>query len=431
MLDQTKAFTADPGSLHDAEYLLSFMQKNGIISPDDVRKAEAMKKKEQVLTVHKHTVSQGKGKDKRWFTRVDDPQKKQYRRIAGNTEEDIFEKLYQFYFAENVRLANINLQELYPEWRAYKLTVTTRPNTVKRLDSDFKRCYLNEPLSRDILNKPLSKIGKLDIETWGYALIKEKELTKKQFFNLATILKQVLDYYGDLGYGHGNPFNQVHFRQSVFRRTAKKAPQTQIFYPDELKALCDLACSKAKASGDESFLAIPLIRLLGLRVSECLGLAFEDFDRVNNLVHIRRSFAVVDELKDDGSWDTRRYKVLDYLKQNAPPRTILASDECFEIVEQIRRLLEGRGIRREYLFEVKTPNNIQMKMYQLCDELGIERRSPHKLRKTYVSQLMNHGFDQDFVRGQVGHQAIQTTLNFYVYSTTRNEDQILHLNEVL
>ena len=29
-------------------------------------------KKKQVLTVHKHTVSQGKGKDKRWFTRVDD-----------------------------------------------------------------------------------------------------------------------------------------------------------------------------------------------------------------------------------------------------------------------------------------------------------------------------------------------------------------------
>ena len=28
-------------------------------------------------------------------------------------------------------------------------------------------------------------------------------------------------------------------------------------------------------------------------------------------------------------------------------------------------------------------------------------------------------------------QAIQTALNFYVYSTTRNEDQIRHLNEVL
>ena len=121
----------------------------------------------QVLTVHKHTVSQGKGKDKRWFPRVNDPQKKQYRRIAGNTEEDIFEKLYPFYFAENVRLANINLKELYPKWRAYKLTVTTRPNTVKRLDSDFKRCYLNEPLSRDILTKPLSKIGKADPQVAG------------------------------------------------------------------------------------------------------------------------------------------------------------------------------------------------------------------------------------------------------------------------
>ena len=69
--------------------------------------------------------------------------------------------------------------------------------------------------------------------------------------------------------------------------------------------------------------------------------------------------------------------------------------------------------------------------YHLCDELKIDRRSPHKLRKTYVSQLLNNGFDQDFVREQVGHQMLQTTLNYYVYSTTRNTQQIERLNQVL
>ena len=313
----------------------------------------------------------------------------------------------------------------------YMYKLANRANTVKRIDSDYKRYYLNEPLSQEILTMPLIKIRKLDIETWGYTLIKAHDMSKKQFFNMTTILKQVLDYYSDLGYGRGNPFNQVHFRPNAFRRVVKKTADTQIFYPDEVKAICDLAYERAKTTGDESWLAIPLLKCLGLRISECLGLSFDDFDRSTNLVNIHRSFAVIDCLGNDGCWNTRRYQVTEYLKQNAPPRTILASDECFDIVDKIRKILKAKDIEREYLFDVQTPNNIEMKLYHLCDELKIERRSPHKLRKTYVSHLLNNGFDQDFVREQVGHQMLQTTLNYYVYSTTRNTQQIERLNKVL
>ena len=286
-------------------------------------------------------------------------------------------------------MKTINLRDIYQDWRAYKLTMSNRVNTVKRIDSDYKRYYLNEPLSQEILTMPLIKIRKLDIKTWGYTLIKTHDMSKKQFFNMITILKQVLDYYSDLGY------------------------------------------TRADATGDESWLAIPLLKSLGLRISECLGLDFDDFDQNTNLVYIHRSFAVVDSLGKDGKWSTRRYQVTDYLKQNAPPRTILASDECFDIVDKIRNILKAKDIEREYLFDVQTPNNIEMKLYHLCDELKIERRSPHKLRKTYVSHLLNNGFDQDFVREQVGHQMLQTTLNYYVYSTTRNTQQIERLNKVL
>ena len=66
-----------------------------------------------------------------------------------------------------------------------------------------------------------------------------------------------------------------------------------------------------------------------------------------------------------------------------------------------------------------------------CDELGIERRSPHKLRKTYISMLLNHGFDPDFVRQQAGHKQLQTTLNNYTHSTTRDSEIVEKLNEVL
>jgi len=84
-----------------------------------------------------------------------------------------------------------------------------------------------------------------------------------------------------------------------------------------------------------------------------------------------------------------------------------------------------------YLFDIETPNNIEMKLYRLCDELKIPRRSPNKLRMTYVSTLLNQNIDPDFVRQQAGHTTLQTTLNHYAYSTTR-QDQLTHqLNAIL
>ena len=70
-------------------------------------------------------------------------------------------------------------------------------------------------------------------------------------------------------------------------------------------------------------------------------------------------------------------------------------------------------------------------LYRLCDSLDLTRRSPHKWRKTYISKLLNDGVDPDFVREQVGHKELQTTLNSYTYSTTRKEEQITRLQKIL
>lgn len=175
---------------------------------------------------------------------------------------------------------------------------------------------------------------------------------------------------------------------------------------------------------DDLYLAFPLMRLLGLRIGECLGLSFDDFNQQNHTALIHRSYCVVDERLPDGSWAKRRYQVEEYLKKGAPPRENCVSDEVFSLVQQIREILLKKNIVREQLFEVTTPNNLEMKLYRLCDELEITRRSPHKLRKTYVSMLLNNGFDADFVRKQVGHQQLQTTLNNYAFSTTPDEEII-------
>ena len=54
---------------------------------------------------------------------------------------------------------------------------------------------------------------------------------------------------------------------------------------------------KAQETQDEVYLAIPMIRLLGLRIGECLALSFSDFDSHTNRITIHRSMQVRDELR--------------------------------------------------------------------------------------------------------------------------------------
>ena len=195
--------------------------------------------------------------------------------------------------------------------------------------------------------------------------------------------------------------------------------------------MIDHAIKKSEETKNEVYLAVPILIYSGMRIAECLGLSFEDFERKKNLIHIHRSLVTVDELKEDGTWAPRKYEVQEYLKQNAEPRDVLVCDRCFEIVDMIKALHKAKGIERSLLFDTLTPNNLQMKVYHMCRELKIEPRSPHKFRKTFISQLINNGADIDFVREQAGHQQISTTYNSYVFSTSTDEEKITLMNKIL
>lgn len=124
-------------------------------------------------------------------------------------------------------------------------------------------------------------------------------------------------------------------------------------------------------------------------------------------------------------------EIVDFLKGNGDPREIIVSKNCFEIISLVQKLQFKAGRISPYLFPDISQSNIEWKLYRICDSLGINRRSPHKWRKTYISTLLNNGVDPDFVRAQVGHKDLQTTLNSYDYSTTRKEKQISQLEKIL
>ena len=412
--------------------ILSSAQKYGILTESDISKIVFMNKKKKILKVHPYAIWQGKGADTRWKTWVQDASKPEKRRkVSYKTEKELTNHLYKLYFGNEMFYARCTLADIYNEWLEFKITISKSPNTPYRLDSDFKRFYLNEPVSAKILSTPLAQLTVADIKEWAFALIKKRDLTHSAWMNARSVLKQVYDYLMDRGLMDSNPVQKVQIPRGFCRRNPKKPAETQIFYSDEIEKLSREARLKAEETGDPAFLAIPLFFLTGIRIGECLALTFNDFDREQNIVRINKMIISKTERLPDGTWAKRVYETADYLKCNGDERNVVVPDSCFKLLDQIKILQYRKRLFSMQLFPDTTPSNIQFKLYRLCDDLGIQRRSPHKGRKTYISTLLNDGFDADFVRTQVGHKELRTTLNCYTYSTTRKEEQVKKLQKTL
>lgn len=397
---------------------------SAILDESEIDRLIYMTKKQKVMQVHKSKISKGGGKDPRWFTRADG------RKIVAPTEEKLVAKLYEIYFGDADAKT---IKSFYPEWIKYKYQTSSRSTNVKRINSDFEKYYLDDPVSEEFVSIPLKKLTPYDIKFWASKLIKKNKLSKKQFGNIMVPLRQMLDLLVDKGELETNPARNMKLDGGLFYNAAVKPDaETQVFFKDELDKILEEAERLAEEYNDPTYYCIHLCVYTGIRPGECYALKYSDFNRKNNSLCIRRQLVEEKELLPDGSWGKSSYKISQYLKKNSKPRTIQIPDKVFGIVEKIRIIKpEKPGRDIEYLFDVKYPGNIDRKIYRICESFGMCRRSLNKLRKTYVSTLLNQGFDLDFVRKQAGHSNINTTLNNYTFATTRNEELIKKLNETL
>ena len=376
----------------------------------------------EVDQLHNHKITHGQGNDTRWYTYVGDG--KDRKKISALSKSGLYEKLYDYYFPETTLLM------VYQRWRDYRIATCNRINTVYRNDKDWKKYYLQEACSQALIKKPVERITQADVKLWAHQLIKKYGMTRKQYTNVQTILKKIIQYLIDAEELNKDPTALLHLEPSVFRRNPKKESESQIFYQDEVEQIVRRSKELAIMTQDETYLAIPMFFLTGVRIGEILALGYEDFDQKKSVIKVHRSLCTDFQPTGDG-WGKRQYVVEEHLKKNADSRNVLVPPEVFELVKKVKKIQLRKGGLLPLLFPAKTPHVVTGKLYRICDELGILRRSPHKCRKTYVSVLLNKGVDADFVREQAGHKDLQTTLNSYAYSTTRNEEKLAQLQEAL
>ena len=60
-----------------------------------------------------------------------------------------------------------------------------------------------------------------------------------------------------------------------------------------------------------------------------------------------------------------------------------------------------------------TTNAIRKRLERVCKWLDIYPKSPHKIRKTYITILFDNHVDNDMIRQQVGHASIYVGEKYY------------------
>lgn len=382
--------------------------KYGSIDLESMQQENKMIKREEILKKHSNKIWQGT--DKKWRTYlldVDNKRKMVKRNTRKEVEDIIIDHLKE-------KEENPTIKEVFIEWndRRAELGHISKP-TQERNMQVFKRHY------SEFGKKRIRSVSETDWCDFLERQVAEQKLSAKGFSNLKSITKGFLKRAKKrklIDINIDEMFADMDLTDTSFKKTIKEDNQ-EVFDDEELDKVFDYLMSAL----DIKNMGILLMFVSGVRVGELVTLKHSDFD--GNTFNVRRTETRIP--KESGGYD---YLVKEYPKSAAGVRTVVVPETYNWLLTKLK-LCNPFG---DYIFcDAKgnrmTTNCFRRRMDRMCKELNIVRKSPHKVRKTYGSILLDNNIDRRLITGQMGHTDIATTENYY----HRNRRSIEKKSEIL
>ena len=390
--------------MNDHEVLRS-AEALGIIDLQSIQLQIDMYEKKKYLEMHTNSVWQGK--NGYWYTTLPATEEHGRKMVRRLNKEDLEEVIVDHYRG---KIKNPTIRTIFEEWITEKKQwEEINQTTVDRYKGDFERFFGDTSFPN----------LKIDIVTEDYleSLIKnnivQKQLTSKGYSNMKTILIGIMKYAKRKKYTYFSVsafFGDLQISKKAFRRPEKKK---QVFTEEE----AEMVIEWLKEHPSVANYGILLVFQTGLREGELAALKYEDVDGC--ILNVRRQEV---RYKDENGVMVN--EVVPYAKTEAGERGVILTDNALETIKKIRRL----NPFGEYMMmqDGKKIHKISFNdyLYKACDALGIERRSMHKIRKTYGTMLIDSGADDSTVMEQMGHSDIATTRKFYYFSNKSQAEKI-------
>lgn len=358
-----------------------------IMSTDDVLKCRNMKR-QKYLNMHKAPITQGKGKDTRWTTRVPDKSKPDGRRvIRKSTKEEVENELIKFYMEKEALTskarisAAITLSAFFSLWIDY---ASRRPDiaseTLRKYRNDYKRFIEGSEFGK----MKVREIDYIDIEDFLISEIQRLNLRKRALGNLFGYLKSVFSYAMRQRIILNNPCDLVDLKNvRPYCDNTEKPSAERILSDAEITLLLDrIHQHQEDYPLYMADYAIEICIYTGLRVGEVAALRWDCIK--SEELYIKQSEHRIDHEDSASTYEIGATK-------NGKERRIPISDSLQAIFDRIKTLHKEYGICNEYIIadmdgRVIAPT-ISKAMYRRGVEANVNAKSIHALRRTVSSKL--------------------------------------------
>ena len=388
--------------------VLKYAIENGMIDVSYIQKIIEMNKRKELLEKHGNKI--WNGKDGKWYTYLPDEEKGRVLK-KRNTREEI-EDVIVSYWKE--QMENPTIEEVFEEWNDRRLELKKiSPSTHLRNKQIYNRHY------SDFGEKRIKNITQDEFVDFLERQVPEYDLTAKAFSNLKTITKGFLKRAKKrslISFNVEEVFYDLDMSDTDFKRVIKEDYE-EVFNEQEMS----LMIKYLEENLDSMNIGILLMFVTGIRVGELVTLKHDVFDE--NTFIVRRTETRY--LTEDGKYT---HEVKEFPKSEAGARTVVIPEDYKWLCAKIKTL----NPFGEYVFVNSngkriTTNCIRGRLTRICNKLGVYKKSPHKIRKTYGTILLDNNVDKRLIMGQMGHADILCTEQHY----HRNRRSIQNKTQVL
>lgn len=358
-----------------------------------VQKQIEMKKREEILSKHPYKI--WKGKDNKWYTYL--PNKENGRILKKKISREAIENDVIKYWESE--LEDPTITEVFEEWNDRRLELKQISNaTHLRNTQIFNRHY------SEFGNRRIKSLGINEFEEFLEEQIPSHNLTAKAFSNLKTVTKGFLKRAKKrklISFNVEEIFKDIDISEINFRKVIKEDYE-EVFSEEEMPIIINYL----RDNPDMMNLGILLMFVTGIRVGEMVGLKHDDFE--GNIFKIRRTET---RFKNETGEYIRTIK--EFPKSQAGVRTAIIPRDY----EWLSRSIKLQNPFCEYIFvkngERISTQAVRARLWRICKKLGIYNKSPHKIRKTYGSILLDNHIDNKVIIDQMGHTDILCTEEHY------------------
>lgn len=152
----------------------------------------------------------------------------------------------------------------------------------------------------------------------------------------------------------------------------------------------------------------------GIRVGELLALTLDDIDLNKGTMKIDKSYARV-KGKD----------IIKSTKNESSERIIKLPKELVNLLKKyIKKIYGVAGQDRLFMMTREVFKNDLVRYYQ---KAGVKKITPHDLRHSHASLLINEGINPLAISKRLGHAKVDMTLNTYSHLYQSTEDKMIEL----